>query len=251
MRKLILLQILFLQAFAAFATGDSLNYLTLKDTIFLSRDANDTKIFEHTLVVVRVPIPNKAIIRYKGNYYNEQKHIPVFYVVKKGDTMYSLSSRFFKMPADTIMARNNMTSSVLSLGQHIFVGWMSIEGITGKQKKPAYVDPCWHTSQRHEGTYRAKYKYHKEIKKNGAAYWNRNLTAKGTGCDLFVLHRSAAVGSVIKIRNYKNNKIVYAKVTGSIPYTYEDSVHVVVSAKIAKLLGAKDAKFYTEVRYLQ
>ena len=66
-----------------------------------------------------------------------------------------------------------------------------------------------------------------------------------------MLHRSAAVGSVIKIRNYKNNKIVYAKVTGSIPYTYEDSVHVVVSAKIAKLLGAKDAKFYTEVRYLQ
>ena len=109
-------------------TGDSLHYLTLKDTIFLSISPYQEKIFYHYIApkqtlfslskfygltidelyyynpelkesivspgqAIKIPIPNKSIIRFKIKDFDDKKLIPICYIVKKGDTMYNISKR--------------------------------------------------------------------------------------------------------------------------------------------------------------
>ncbi|MBI5916867.1 MAG: hypothetical protein HY842_15950, partial [Bacteroidetes bacterium] len=81
----------------------------------------------------------------------------------------------------------------------------------------------------------------------GAAYWQREKKGKH---DCYALHRLAPVGSVIQITNPLRRKTVYAEVIAPIPdQAYGDDIIVVLSPTIAKLLGARDPKFFVEVRY--
>ena len=101
-----------------FATGDSLRYLTPRDTIVLSISGSEEKIFEHKIVKgqtifslakfyglkmddlrhlnpslnfdvvnpkqsIKVVIPNRAIIRYREPKFNPRIYTPVYYRVKK------------------------------------------------------------------------------------------------------------------------------------------------------------------------
>ncbi|MBL0118284.1 MAG: hypothetical protein IPP89_04710 [Saprospiraceae bacterium] len=69
---------------------------------------------------------------------------------------------------------------------------------------------------------------------------------------MYVLHKSAAVGSIISITNPMFNTTIYAKVAGTIPAnTYPDDIKVIVSPEVAAKLGAKDAKFFTRISYLK
>ena len=68
--------------------------------------------------------------------------------------------------------------------------------------------------------------------------------------DLYALHRYAPVNSVIAVTNPMKKRTVYVKVIGRMPDTvYSDNIIVVVSSTAASMLGAKDAKFYVQVRY--
>jgi hypothetical protein len=47
------------------------------------------------------------------------------------------------------------------------------------------------------------------------------------------------------------NRTAYAKVIGRIPdRAYGDEIIVVLSPSVAKMLGARDPKFFVEIRYL-
>ena len=89
----------------------------------------------------------------------------------------------------------------------------------------------------------------KRNNEQGAAFWHKELKgSKG----LYVLHKSAAVGSIISITNPMFNTTIYAKVAGTIPAnTYPDDIKVIVSPEVAAKLGAKDAKFFTRISYLK
>ena len=89
----------------------------------------------------------------------------------------------------------------------------------------------------------------KRNSEQGAAFWHKELKgSKG----LYVLHKSAAVGSIISITNPMFNTTIYAKVAGTIPAnTYPDDIKVIVSPEVAAKLGAKDAKFFTRISYLK
>ena len=91
--------------------------------------------------------------------------------------------------------------------------------------------------------------YKKEYFQNGAAYWQRE---REMGSDFYALHRLAPVGSIIQITNPMKKKTLYAKVIAPIPdRAYGDDIIVVLSPSVAKLLGAKDPKFFVEIRYLK
>ena len=170
MRNYLLLCLLQLPLWLSAVTGDSIHYLLPQDTIFLSIGDYKEKIFVHTVEKnqtlyslsrfyglhteelyhynrhlrdktfspgqkVRIPIPNRAILRYKIPDFKADQFAPIFYVVKKGDTFFSISTKLFKMPMDTIALRNNLTSNVLSIGQQLFIGWMSINGIPESYRK--------------------------------------------------------------------------------------------------------------------
>ena len=260
-------------------TGDSTKYLTAKDTLFISLDERTgEKIFEHYIApkqnlyrlarfygmneeelfpynsslksnvvsigqVIRVPIPNPAIRRFKGDNFKRWKYAPIVIIVKKGDNLFNIAKRMFRMPVDSVMKWNNMTTQTVSIGQRLHVGWMSLEGVPDSLRSMRK-----NMEDARSLMLAADYKKQKKgIQQSGAAFWQLKGNAK---TDLYCLHRTAKIGTVIAVQNTMNNKTVYAKVIGPMPENvYGHETIIVVAPSVAKLLGAKDEKFFVKIKY--
>ena len=283
MRKLLFSTFIFISyVSSAAATGDSLSYLTPKDTIFLQVDDFGNKIFVHTMekgqtlyslaqfyglkiynliafnshlepeegfsrgTPVNIPIPDSAIVKTCEYGYHKAGFVPVFYIVKHGDTFYRIAKHFFNIPLDTLQKWNGLQKTMMFTGMKLHVGYLSIDGIPDSLQA-ANANPVaskLHALQR-EFDYKKAYSI--PVFQNGAAYWQRE---KKGGNDYYCLHRSASVGSVVQIKNPMRQKVIYAKVIAPIPdRAYGDDIIIVLSPTIAKLLGAKDPKFYVELNY--
>ncbi len=268
---------------ASFATGDSLNYLTPQDTVLLEINFRGQKLFQHQLekgqtlysmakfyglsldmlfdynpqlkgkVIhpgqhITVPIPNKSIIRVLKNGMDSSKLVPLCYRVKKGDTMYGVAKRSFRIPVQTLMEKNNLTSHTLTVGQVLNIGWMKTDPINKDWQYPAGPPTEIRVENgKNKADFLSKsYKGETKIEK-GKAQWNSNdnFSLKG----LYCLHPHAAPGSVIRLENPITKNVAYAKVVGKIPYNYEQWVVVVVSKDVAKALKAIDSQFFIKVEY--
>ncbi|MBL7817586.1 MAG: LysM peptidoglycan-binding domain-containing protein [Saprospiraceae bacterium] len=263
------------------ATGDSTKYLTAKDTLFITLDeTTGEKIFEHRIAAkqtlyslarfyglneeelypynpnlksnavaigqkVRVPIPNAAIKRFKGSNFKQWKYAPIMFLVKKGDNLYKIAQTLFHMPVDSVVKWNKLPSPTIKPGQLLHVGWMNLDGVPDsiRNLKKGSVD----VRSKMLSTHFTKQK--KSVEERGAASWNAKGNSK---TDLYCLHRTAKTGSVIAITNNMNNRTAYAKVIGKIPSNaYGSETVLIVAPSVAKLLGAKDEKFFVKIRYSQ
>lgn len=284
MRKILYVILCYISMTPLFATGDSLYYLTAKDTIFLAVDESNEKIFEHQIekkqtlfslakfygmtieeltlynetlknpVIsigqkIKIPIPNRAIIRYKKKDFIERIHVPVFYMVQKGDNLFHISKRHFKMPMDSVMIRNQLTSHSIKEGQKLFMGWMSIYGVPSNYRSIKILSPIEQKNEAFKEIY-AKRRYRKrEYKESGVAYWQKNSRHSG---ELFAMHRKAPINSIITVTNPMTKRSAYVRVIGKLPKTaYGKDVVVILSPKAARLLGAKDPRFFVKVKYVK
>ncbi len=263
-----------------FATGDSLNYLTPKDSVILSIDFYGDKVFEHTLeqgqtlyslarfyglqpeellfynphiqpetisigAKLKVPMPNRALIRRPDRMRNAQTYVPVFHKIKRGETMYRLCNMFYKIPMDTLKRWNQMDSDVLKLHQLVYVGYMSTAGIPDSLRKN-HSNHFWRRSYQLGKKFRGSAKGKTLRKDKGAAYWKKGKNQE----ELFALHRTAKPGSVILVQNPMTRRTVFVKVLGKIPEaSYPPNIKLVVSEQAAKLLGARDPRFFVELQY--
>ena len=264
------------------ATGDSLFVLLPSDTIFLSVDAFGEKIFHHKLAPgqsidritqfygltsedleaynpelevftpvpgdkIRIPVPNRSIIRYQSPGQNPYAFVPVFYVVGKGETLYSIAKSYFKMATQEMMSRNHLTENQVNVGQLLHVGWMSLDGIpsTFREETGPFAGRIRALRLQFEQA-GLNAKTHEQ---KGVAAWdayNRSET------ELFALHRYASPGSIIEVWNPWMRERIYVRVVGGIPdKMHGEEVVVVLSPTAARLLGAVDPRFYAEVRYYQ
>ncbi len=263
------------------AQATTMAYLTTQDTVFLSINREGEKFVEHQMMprqtlyslarfyglsveelyfynpglkeqavavgqVVLVPVPNMAIKRYKDQGFVAQEHAPVYYRVRKGDTMFRISKVFFRMPADTIKQRNGLFSDSLKEGQVLFIGWMHIGGIPDAWRQGA-------GSELDRGNtalaqiFKREAQGKKEVNQQGKAFWQKNSYEDS---NLYALHRDAHINSVIQVINPMNQASVFVKVIGRIPDTvYEREVVVVLSPMAAKQLGAQDTRFFARVKY--
>jgi LysM repeat protein len=87
------------------------------------------------------------------------------------------------------------------------------------------------------------------------------IVTKGTGAPMtttlgametvyFAMHKSLPIGTIIKIKNLVNSKIIYAKVIGKLPETDENK-HVIVrySLGVKKDLQLQNGKCYVQVEF--
>ena len=262
----------------ALATGDSLSYLFTWDSILLSRNAYNQKFIHHTLAPgqtlyglarhwgfevedllqtntqlsgdnygpgdeVRIQIPNAAIVRYPATHVDMNRMAKLYYLVRPGDTMYGLSERVFDMPASFIMHRNNLTDYTLTVGQKLHIGWISIDGISEEVRQRYGATPMERLSNQHRKIYRQQLGDREERIERGKAVW----TDAGEH-QLFVLHRSAPRGSVVRVYSSLYNRTLYARVLGRVPAgQYDATVRVVLSRGLAQALGAVDRTMVVEI----
>lgn len=193
---------------------------------------------------VKIPIPNKAIKRYKTPGFVPAKNIPIYYVVKEKDNLYQICERYFRMPVDSIKKRNRIKDNTIQKGQHIHMGWMGYEGIL-PEWRPAQVVTKEDVlkTQFNDGK-----KGRKENAEQGVCSWPKGSPEKG---DLYALHRDAHIGSVIMVTNPMFNRTIPAKVIGRIPDGYEKKVILILSPEAVRRLGAKDPQFFVKLRYLK
>lgn len=266
--------------------GDSLTYLTPQDSVFLTVDESNQKIIIHQLekkqtmyslakfyglefnevmyyneeletvsdisvgTFINIPIPHKAIKRYQRKDFDSTKHASIYYKVKKGDTLYGVAKRMFRMPVEDIQERNNLTDNNINPGQYLHIGWISTEGIPREYRKLKPVPPEWQASQLNERHYLQAKGIKDERTQNGVGAWNKNSKNEGK---LTALHNSAPINSIIEITNPMNNRSIFVKVIGrpSSKVYYGPNVKVVLTPKVAKMLGARDPRFYVNIRFLK
>ncbi len=272
-------------AAALSATGDSLNYLTPKDTVFIKLESFGYKFLYNEMekgqtlnslarfyglkpdavyafnpqinrdeplppnLTVRIPVPDSAIIRGWVPGFSLGNLVPVCYVVRQGDTFYRIAKVYFKVDIDTLKMRNHLTSDEVRPGMCLHIGWISVEGIPDSLQLNN-ISPAHLKMMQLQAKYEAAKSKTKPQAQNGAAYWQREK--KGDVDDFYVLHRFAPIGSVVQIKNPLKGKVAYAEVIGKIPdQAYGDDIVAVLSPPIARLLGAKDPKFFVEIKYFK
>lgn len=193
---------------------------------------------------VKIPMPNKAIKRYKSSGFVASKHVSIYYIVQPGDNLYQIAKRYFEMPVDTVSARNRLKKNAIKPGQRLFIGWMGIEGIQSE----------WRVAHPETASDVLKTKYLEDKKKQkenlsqGVCFWQKDSKEVGR---LYALHREASIGSIIQINNPMTNRTVFAKVIGRIPAAYERNIEVVLSPEAARNLGARDPRFFVKTTYLK
>lgn len=280
MRLILALQFFVLTAANGAITGDSLNYLTPEDTVFLMTNDYGDKYLMHQMEPkqtlyslakfyglsveelyyynqglkdspikigqhIRVPIPNRAIRRYQGEGFSPAEYIPIFYRVKRGDTMYRIAKKFFRMEVEELMARNQLMSSEVKSEQLLHVGWMNIHGIQEEMRENA-GGPTAQRNQAMKAIYLRECEGN-ESTESGVAHWFKN---GNEAAGLYALHRYAGQNAIIGVTNPMNQRTVYVKVIGNMSNrAYENNVKVVLSPMAAKLLGAVDQRFYVKVTY--
>lgn len=263
------------------ATGDSLNYLLPTDTVFLKTGQFGGKYFEHSIAPkqtlyslarfyglsleelyyynkglrengikigapVNIPISNRSIRRYLDKPQDAKNYAPIYYIVQKGETLYTIAKKKFRMPVETIMKRNELASYNLQAGQQLFIGWMNLAGVPldPKETKGGPI------AQRNAALKKAYFKGKgdkKERLEKGVAFWEKT---GDTNSDFYALHRYAPIGAVIAVSNPMNNRTVYVKVIGRVNNRAHGSdVKVVLSPLAVTLLGAKDPRFYAKIKY--
>jgi LysM repeat protein len=278
-----LLAVGLLSAFSVAAkTGDDTHYLTSKDTIFITINDIQEKIFEHRLVgkqtlfslakfygisiaelnyynpeyvkkapvagqSIKIPVPNRAILRDRPAKFNTKDFALVCYVVKKSESVYKIAKGYFNMHEDSLIARNKLKNNDLKLGQKLLIGWLSVKGISESMRKvkdgPAVVKALIDNKTHFQVESVTK----KEIQHRGVASWQKE--DKQLNNQLFALHRDCPLNTMIAINNPMKNKTIYAKVIGRIPDNTESNVEVIVSPAVAHLLGALDPHFFVKVKY--
>ncbi len=282
MRTTLILSILCLaMSFAKADTGDSAHILLATDTVIMTINEAQQKIITHTIAKqqtlykisrfygvsiakilalnptktettlsigdeITIPLPNRAIRRFRSKTFKPENYLPIYYRVKSGDTVYGIAKRSFRMPIDTLAARNNIENGI-SPGQLLHVGWISLTGVPTSKGNSKPNHPLSGKVYHEKQQFLAKAKGKKIHKQRGAAYWKKT---KSKSTKLYALHNYAPIGSTIEVTNPMSKMTLYVKVIGRInsrvtPY----NTKVVLSPAAANYLGALNAKFYTEIQY--
>lgn len=199
---------------------------------------------------LRIPIPRPLITRYQKENFVRWKYAPVFYKVKRGESLWRIAKVRMRMEVDDVKALNGLTSNYVRPGTLLHVGWLSTRGVPDKLKPDDHLpEPISRYNKAYKKKFYQQAKTQKPRSQRGPLVWNKMEQSPING--LMVLHRYAEIGSVVQLRNNTTGRRVFAKVSGRLPDNgrYAKEVVAVVAPDVAKALGVRDPKFYVELQY--
>ncbi|HQO32384.1 MAG TPA: LysM peptidoglycan-binding domain-containing protein [Chitinophagales bacterium] len=198
------------------------------------------------------------------------------HVVEPKQTLYGIS-KMYQVSIDDLKKWNNLPDNNVKIGMVLKVA--STAGIIPVAPSAAATPPPVQASvipaesgtsvQAEETTTEIPEKpdvqaIENESQKSLLAIYKKyaaTATAKGTGAPMtttlgamenvyFAMHKTLPIGTVIKIKNLVNSKIIYAKVIGTLPETDENK-HVIVrySMGVKKELQLQNGKCYVQIEY--
>jgi LysM repeat protein len=172
------------------------------------------------------------------------------YKVGPKEYLYSIARRF-NTTVDEIRKLNNLRSDNLSIGQIIKIpqGETQAAMAVGAAASPVPAEPAATVTPEPE---KVKIPTSRlglsERTERGVAVWIADENLDGT--KMLALHRTAPVGTVIKITNPMTERSTFVKVVGK--FTENEStkdVIIVITKASADLLGVLDKRFQSTIDY--
>ena len=169
------------------------------------------------------------------------------YQVGKKETLYAVSKRF-NVPIEDLQAFNGLTNNEIKEGQ--------ILKIPGKPLPESEADPepeielAETQEETPESALDIKTNQYgvKEKHEKGIGVWIEGLAQEGKSN--LALHKTAPIGTVLKITNPMTKKITFAKVVGGFAENMDTrNAIVVLSKSAATYIGALDRRFQIEINY--
>jgi LysM repeat protein len=186
------------------------------------------------------------------------------HVVAEKETLYSIA-RAYQVSVADIQKWNNLQPGELKIGQQLIVSASADKTavtpvtrtaettpVTQTQKEtpivstqkmpPATTRPAEQTIRISESTQNGD-----EVLETGVA---ELIDGTEGNRKYLALHRTAPVGTILKVRNEMNNREVFVRVMGKLPDTaMTDKVIIRISKSAYDRLGAIDQRFRVEVTY--
>lgn len=182
---------------------------------------------------------------------------PIQYKVSAGETLYAISKRF-NTTVDDITKLNNLTSTTLTPGLILLVH----TGTHSAPPPPPVINRDTNVAKR-DSTSVVQVNIdssnnERHLNANRFGLFEKNEKGVATWMDdpgldpnkKLVLHRSAPIGTVIKLTNPMTNRTTFAKVVGR--FTDNEStkdVIIVMTKSVADALGALDKRFHVDISY--
>jgi LysM repeat protein len=176
------------------------------------------------------------------------------HVVKKGETLYKIATKY-DISVTELKEINNLNSNSLNHNQKLKVPKQGriianpdiIEPVE-EDSKNVKVESSKGTANVKVSTQNHKHLNSIEVSETGIAGWinDKSINNKKS----IALHKTAPIGTIIRITNLMNNKSVYVKVIGTLPETGDNENTVIVISKAAvNMLGVIDQKFRVTLTY--
>ncbi len=193
--------------------------------------------------------------------YSEEGYIT--HIVKQGETLYSISRSYNEVTPQMLREKNNLNSDTLKINQQLLIpqqlNTIALYKAPASNEKDATKNDA--LSKKNESVSLVKKpadnlekqylklqdeKLNTEVSR-GIATWIDSDQDENVK-NLFALHKYAPIGSVLKVRNLMNNRIIYVKVIGKLPETDENRTTVIkLSKAAARQLHVLDEKFLVEL----
>jgi LysM repeat protein len=192
----------------------------------------------------------------------EMRAVRTVHTVAQKETLYSIS-RQYGISVQQLKEWNNIQGEELKIGQVLFVAQPVYEGtqqavtVTAPTVQPEtpVVKPDQTQPQVQTQTVpviptvtiREPIRGSDEVRELGLA---ELIDGTQANRKYLALHRTAPLGSILKIRNEMNNREVFVRVIGKLPDTAQtDKLIIKVSKSAYDRLGAIDARFRVEVTF--
>ena len=213
--------------------------------------------------IVKIPVRKDLLITNPSDKRKEIQYLPVYYQVKKGESLYRISRQYFDTDVTSLLSINHKENQDIKVGEKLLVAWWPVRNSKKTEPlktKPNPVKTTTKGQNKHEVLVPEP---KKETRENLSAddhvpivkyylsdvigMWDR---ASMESKSYFVLHDEARPGTMMDVYNPMLKKHIKAKVLGKIPTgTYHDDIAIIISSAIAKDLGILDVRFKVNIKF--
>lgn len=194
---------------------------------------------------IKIPIPYNSIKSpVLRSSFEKYSFIPVFYKVKKGDTLYKLFRIYFPRDSNDIKKINSIKTNIIKIDSKLLIGYFPVQHI----KKPSTDIVLQANRNKDTLSLTSDKSKNVLVTVSGAAKTFDSPFEKTEYA--YVLSNKIPEHSVVEITNPMSNKKLTGKVIGKIPPgKYPLDILLLLAKNDALDLGFLDLKFFVSVKY--
>lgn len=175
-----------------------------------------------------------------------EKLKPVKHVVVSGENLAGIA-RLYNQTLNNLKSWNKLNSFDIKPAQELIIAWILPIGEAASTTKPKPSKP---RLDDYPSQYMTMSTDSTGMYKSGKGTGVATFFDDGGGSNMYCLHRTAPVQSVVRITNPVNNRSVYLKVIGTLPNTIQnEDVEVNITSSAAQKLNMRDERTIVKWRW--